>query len=208
MASTAGVQVVATVPVPYRLSFMVGGLLSAEATIAVPLYLRLHDWTAVRAALAEDNLLHARARATGVRLAREVVQRMSTLGDAELCYLATALSPDRRHLMWAAACRHYEIVADFAHEVLRGSYLRGIHALSAEDFERFWDAKALWHSELEATKPSTRAKIRTNLFLAMRQAGLLEEGGIVAPLLSREVRLLLDQRAPSDLRFFPVRSSL
>ena len=42
----------------------------------------------------------------------------------------------------------------------------------------------------------------------MRQAGLLEEGGIVAPLLSREVRLLLDQRAPSDLRFFPVRSSL
>ena len=96
MASTAGVQVVATVPVPYRLSFVVGGLLSAEATIAVPLYLRLHDWTAVRAALAEDNLLHTRTRATGVRLAREVVQRMSTLGDAELCYLATALSPDRR----------------------------------------------------------------------------------------------------------------
>ena len=187
---------------------MVGGLLSTEATIAAPLYFRLHDWTAVRSALTEDNLLHARTRATAVRLAREVVQRVSMLSDAELSYLATALSPDRRHLMWAAACRHYEIVGDFAHEVLRDSYLRGIEALCAADFERFWDAKALWHSELEVTKPSTRTKIRTNLFLAMRQAGLLEEGGIVAPLLSREVRILLDQRAPSDLRFFPARSSL
>ena len=143
MASTAGVQVGATVPVPYRLSFVVGGLLSTEATIAAPLYLRLHDWTAVRSALAEDNLLHARTRATAVRLAREVVQRVSTLSDAELSYLATALSPDRRHLMWAATCRHYEIVADFAHEVLRDSYLRGIEALSVADFERFWGAKAL-----------------------------------------------------------------
>lgn len=198
----------ATVPAPYRLSFVVGGLLSTEATIAAPLYLRLHDWTAVRSALAEDNLLHARTRATAVRLAREVVQRMSTLSEAEISYLETALSPDRRHLMWAAACRHYEIVADFAHEVLRGSYLSGVDALSAADFERFWDAKALWHSELEETKPSTRAKIRTNIFLAMRQAGLLEGRGIVAPMLSREVRMLLDQRAPSDLRFFPLRSSL
>lgn len=199
----------ATVPVPYRLSFVVGGLLPTEATIAAPLYLRLHDWSAVRSALAEDNLLHARTRATGVRLAREVVQRLSTLSNAELSYLATALSPDRRHLLWAAACRHYEIVADFAQEVLRDSYLRGIDALSAVDFERFWDAKTLWHSELEETKPSTRTKIRTNLFLAMRQAGLLEEeGDIVTPLISREVRMLLEQRAPSDLRFFPVRSSL
>lgn len=193
---------------PYRLSFVVGGLLSTEATIAVPLYLRLHDWIAVRSALVEDNLLHARTRATAVRLAREVVQRMSTLNDAELSYLATALSPDRRPLLWAAACRHYEIVADFAHEVLRGSCLCGIDALSAADFERFWDVKALWHSELEETRPSTRAKIRTNLFLAMRQAGLLEEECIVEPLLSREVRVFLDQRSPSDLRFFPVRSSL
>lgn len=40
--------------------------------------------------------------------------------------------------------------------------------LSAEDFERLWDAKALWHSEPEETKPSTRAKIRTILFLHLR----------------------------------------
>ncbi|QPL04902.1 MULTISPECIES: DUF1819 family protein [Actinomyces] len=204
----SGVRVRATVPTPYRLSFVVGGLLSTEAMITAPLYLGLHDWTAVRSVLIADNLLHARTRATAVRLAREVVQRMSTLSDVELSYLATALSPDRRHLMWAAACRHYEIVADFAHEVLRDHYLRGIDVLIAADFERFWDAKALWHGELEETTPSTRAKIRTNLFLAMRQAGLLEEGSIVTPLMSRDVRMLLEQRTPSDLRFFPVRSSL
>ena len=209
MASTAGVQVVATVPVPYRLSFVVGGLLSAEATIAVPLYLSMRDWPAVRTALTEDNLLRTRTRATAVRMARELVQRLSTLSGAELAYLATALSPERGHLMWAAACRHYAIVADFAQEVLRDHYLRGITDVSAADFERFWEAKELWHGELESAKPSTRAKIRTNLFLAMRQAGLITgDGGITAPLLSREVCDLLGGNCPSDLRFFPGRSDL
>lgn len=209
VASGSGDRVRPTAPAPYRLSFVVGGLLSAEATIAAPLYLSMRDWPAVRTALTEDNLLHARTRASAVRMVRELVQRLSTLSDAELAYLATALSPERGHLMWAAACRHYVIVADFAQEVLRDHYLRGIADVSAADFERFWEAKELWHSELESAKPSTRAKIRTNLFLAMRQAALItDDGGVTAPLLSREVRGLLGGHCPSDLRFFPVRSDL
>lgn len=47
--------------------------------------------------------------------------------------------------------------------------------LSAEDFERFWDAKALWHSEPEETKPSTRAKIPINLFLYLRFGPALQK---------------------------------
>lgn len=186
---------------------MVGGLLSTEATVAAPLFLSLGDWPRVRAALIEDNLLHARTRATAVRLARELVQRLSVLSDAEIAYLVTALAPERGHLMWVAACRHYAFVGDFAQEVLRGHVLRGVCTVSAVDFEHFWESKELWHAELEAVRPSTRAKVRTNLFLAMRQAGLVAaDGAIGPPLLSEGVHTLLDQCTPSDLRFFPVRS--
>lgn len=194
---------------PYRLSFLVGGLLSVEAAIAAPLYLDRHDWSEVRSALVEGNLLHARTRATAVRVARELVQRMTTLSDDELVFLATALAPDRGHLMWAAACRRYTLVADFAQEVLRDRYLVGAATVTPVEFERFWEEKALWHGELEEVRPSTRSKIRTNLFLAMRQAGFLaEDGEIVSPLLSPGVRAFLEERIPSDLRFFPVRGAL
>jgi hypothetical protein len=172
-----------------------------QAAIAAPLYLRLHDWPATRAALDQDNLLHARTQASAVRTARELVQRMETLTDEEVEHLASAPSPDRKMLMWAAFCRRYALVAEFAEEVLRDKYLIGVATVMAEDFERFWAGKALWHDELEAIKDSTRAKLRTNLFLAMRQAGMLtEEGLIVPPLLSPDVARFTQ----GEVRFFPV----
>jgi hypothetical protein len=173
--------------------------------IAAPLYVRLGDWQTVRAALDKDNLLHARTRASAVRTGRELVQRLGTLTGEEVKHLAKAPSPDRKHLMWAAFARRYEFVAEFAEEVLRDKFLLGVTTLTSEDFERFWVSKALWHDELEALKPSTRVKLRTNLFLALRQAGFLTEGSlIVSPLLSREVTAFLQDRRPSDIRFFPV----
>ena len=162
---TSDLSAVVTTSEPYRLSFVVGGLLATEATIAAPLYLELRDWAAVRAALNADNLLHARTRSTAVRITRELIQRLSVLSDVEVTYLVNAPGPDRLHLMWAA----------------------------------------LWHAELEEARPSTRTKLRTNLFLALRQSGMLaDDARLVSPLLSPEVLALLDTRTPSDRRFFPV----
>lgn len=170
-----------------------------------PLYLELRDWAAVRRALNADNLLHARTRSTAVRLTRELIQRLSVLSDVEIAYLVTAPGPDRLHLMWAALCRHYVFVAEFAQDVVRDHYLLGVSQLVPADFERFWDSKALWHVELEETRPSTRTKLRTNLFLALRQSGMLaDDATLVSPLLSPEVLALLDAHTPSDRRFFLV----
>ena len=193
-----------TVPQPYRLSFLVGGLFAEESRVAAGLHGKSGDWAAVRRALDEGNLLHARTRATAVRLARELIQRMATLNDEETAHVATAPGPDHRHLMWAAFCRRYSFVGEFAQEVLRDGSLFGA-SVRAGDFERFWAAKALWHHELDAVKPSTRGRLRVSLFLAMRQAELLDDDGrVLSPLLSREVASLLRARTPSDLRFFPV----
>ena len=203
MVAMSGIRVPG--PGHYRLSFLVGGLLAEEAAIAAPVYLKLCDWRATRAALDHGNLLHCRTRASAVRTSRELVQRMQTLADAEVEYLASAPSTDRKLLLWVSACSRYEFVAEFAEEVLRDKFLLGVGVLATEDFERFWASKTLWHEELEALQPSTQRKLRTNLFLAMLQAGLLTEDGlIVSPLLSREGEVFLGQRTPSDVRCFPV----
>ena len=206
---TSDLSAVVTTSEPYQLSFVVGGLLATEAMVAAPLYLELSDWTAVRKALNADNLLHARTRSTAVRLTRELIQRLSVLSDVEIAYLVTAPGPDRLHLMWTAMCRHYVFVAEFAQDVVRDHYLLGVSQLVPADFERFWDSKALWHAELEEARPSTRTKLRTNLFLALRQSGMLaDDATLVSPLLSPEVLALLDARTPSDRRFFPVGGGL
>ena len=206
---TGDLSAVVTTSEPYRLSFALGGLLSTEAMVAAPLYLELCDWAAVRKALDADNLLHARTRSTAVRLTRELIQRLSVLSDTEIAYLVTAPGPERLHLMWAAMCRHYAFVAEFAQDVVRDHFLLGVSQLVPADFERFWDSKALWHAELEETRPSTRNKLRTNLFLALRQSGMLaDDATIISPLLSPEVSALLDARTPSDRRFFPVGGGL
>ena len=206
---TSDLSAVVTTSEPYQLSFVVGGLLATEAMVAAPLYLELSDWTAVRKALNADNLLHARTRSTAVRLTRELIQRLSVLSDVEIAYLVTAPGPDRLHLMWAAMCRHYVFVAEFAQDVVRDHYLLGVSQLVPADFERFWDSKALWHAELEEARPSTRTKLRTNLFLTLRQSGMLaDDATLVSPLLSPEVLALLDARTPSDRRFFPVGGGL
>lgn len=209
VAVTSDLSAVVTTSEPYQLSFVVGGLLATEAMVAAPLYLELRDWTAVRKALNADNLLHTRTRSTAVRLTRELIQRLSVLSDVEIAYLATAPGPDRLHLMWAAMCRHYGFVAEFAQDVVRDHYLLGVSQLVPADFERFWDSKALWHAELEKARPSTHTKLRTNLFLALRQSGLLaDDATLVSPLLSPEVLALMDARTPSDRRFFPVGGDL
>ena len=88
----------------YALSFTSGALLMREAAIAAPLYLRERDWSKVRAAIEQDNLLQTRTVASGQRLTREIAQRLEVLSDSELELLVDATATERGHLLWAAAC--------------------------------------------------------------------------------------------------------
>ena len=107
----------------YALSFTTGSLLMREAVIAAPLYLRERDWSKVRALIADDNLLQTRTATSGLRLAREVVQRLAVLSDDEIELLIEATATERGHLLWAAACRRYDLIGEFAEEVVRERFL-------------------------------------------------------------------------------------
>jgi len=188
----------------YALSFTSGGLLVREADVIVAEYLRSRDWAAVRHAVTEQNLLQARTTSSSVRLTRETMQRLGIFVDSELELLAKSSLTERCHLMWAAACRRYELIGDFAEEVVRERFLLMTPTLGPEDFERFMTGKSLWHPELDELKPSTRAKLRQSILRMLHEAGLRsEEGAIVPAVLSERVHEALAARLPSDIRFFP-----
>ena len=188
----------------YALSFTSGGLLVREADVIVSQYLRVRDWATVRQAATEQNLLQARTISSIVRVTRETIQRMCVLEDAELELFAESSLTERCHLMWAAACRRYHLIGDFAEEVVRERFLLMTPTLGLEDFERFMTRKSLWHTELDELKLSTRAKLRQNAFRMLHEAGLLsEQGDIIPAVFSGRIHKTLAARTPSDIRFFP-----
>jgi hypothetical protein len=188
----------------YALSFTSGALLMREAAIVAPIYLRERDWTKVRSVIAGENLLQARTVASGFRLAREVTQRLAVLTVEEIELLIDATSTERGHLLWAAACRRYELVGEFAEEVVRERFLLLTLTLTHDDFDSFLRRKSLWHNEVAELKDSTRLKLRSNLFRMLIEAGLLSDGGrIQQALMSQRVASALAGHTPNDLRFFP-----
>lgn len=195
-------------PERYKLSFSVGGLYLQGGPVAARLYLDLRDWAAVRVALDADNLLQARTESSARRWGRELVQRLEELTDSELALLADATADERAQLMWVAACRRYELIAEFAEEVLRERFLLMAPDLTPEHFEAFVRGKTLWHPELAALEESTLRKLRTTLFLMMREADFVTaEGFIIPTVLSARVRDELAKRDPSDVRLFATREA-
>ncbi|WP_336705738.1 DUF1819 family protein [Micrococcus terreus] len=195
----------ATVP-RYALSFTTGGLLEREAAVLADVYTEHRDWAKVRDIAVEENLLQARTRSTGVRRVREAVNRLSSLSDREVELLADVTASERGHLMWVAACRRYNLIGEFAEEVLRERFLTLAGTVSYSDYDSFYRAKAMWNDELDAVSAATYRKLRQVLFRMMVEAGLLTTKGAIEPaLLSARVADCLSHRTPSDVRFFPTR---
>lgn len=188
----------------FALSFTSGGLLTREGEVVAEVYLATRDWNRTRVRVIDNNLLQARTSSSNLRITRETIQRLSVLSDSELELLSDASPTEQRHLMWAAACRRYDFIGEFAEEVLRERFLLMSPRLSIDDFDRFLIGKSLWHPELDELKPSTSQKLRQTLFRMLHEAGLrTSDGEIVPAVLSDRVAEVMERRAPSDLRFFP-----
>lgn len=190
----------------YALSFTSGALLATEAALVAPVYLRNHDWVSTRAQVKSGNLLKSRVANSATRLLGALIPRLQHLSDAELRIVADGTSTERSHLMWAAACRCYGLIGEFAEDVLRERFLTLAGSVSYQEYDSFYRAKAMWHDELDEVTDLTYKKLRQVLFKMMVEAGLLTKQGRIEPaLLSSRVAECLNQRTPSDIRFFPTR---
>jgi hypothetical protein len=192
-------------PERYRLSFTTGGLFLREAPLVASRYLALCDWVQTREQVRAENLLQVRTAAAATRISKELVTRLECLDTDELESLAEGSQRERGHLLWSAVCRRYDFVRDFAIEVLHEHYLILRRQLTFSDYDAFYNAKALWHTELEALAPSTQSKLRQNLFRMLREADLLSEQAQIRPaLLTPRTAKLLARHGRDSLLVFPV----
>lgn len=193
----------------YALSFTSGGLLAREGVSIAGRYLESRDWQSTRIQVVEENMLQARTTSSLTRVTRETVQRLATFDDDEIELLVAGSPTEQHHLMWAAACRRYALIGDFAEEVLRERYLVMTPTLETDEFDRFIAGKTLWHPELDGLRPSTRHKLRQTLFRMLREADLRSSTGEIIPaVISERVSDVLCRHTDNDLRFFPTASSL
>jgi hypothetical protein len=188
----------------YRLSFTTGGLFLQESPIVVERYLALRDWSQTRNQVRNDNLLQVRTAAAALRISKELIARLELLESDELEELLNGSARDRGYLLWVAACRRYAIIHDFAVEVLREHYLLLRRQISFGDYDAFFNAKALWHTELDEIAQSTQRKLRQNLFRMLRDADLIsDQQHIQTAMLSPRLAKLLARRGRDDMVVFP-----
>jgi len=186
----------------YSLAFIAASLLLPESIRVAKLYAELQDWSTVRSHVLSQNLLQARRVKTGQRLYQEIASRLKTCSAGELNLLVTGTPGDQQYLLWAAVCRRYALVGDFALEMVAEPFSRFKILLNREDFSIFLNHKTPWHEELATMKPSTEIKVRQVLFKMLREAGLLGEGDrLHAAILSPALLGVLPRE---DLRFFPL----
>ena len=131
------------------------------------------------------------------------------MGELRCIADADMLQSDRRALMWVAMCRYYALVGEFAQEVLREHFLIGTPTITHDDYDHFMLGKAMWHPEIDDLSTSTSAKLRSNVFKAMAEAGVVNrtDDTIIPSLLSREVTGIL-MRRPESFGFFPMREPI
>lgn len=189
----------------YRLSFTTGGLLRAEAVRVAEVMLATASTVAAHEIAVDQNVVQQRTTSSIKRVTHEVVQRLTELPTAGIELVAHGSVDDARHLMWLAACLRYRLLRDFGSEVLRQRHTTGIHMLSNEDFDAFWNVQSSWVDALRDAADSTRVRLRQNTFKMLHEAGMLDEQSRVQPvLLSPAVAAVVTVVDPKMFLSFPL----
>lgn len=187
------------------MSFTAGGLFLPESSEIANLFRSLKDWKAVRNRTLEQNLIQSRTTSSKIRICREICQRLEELSDSQLEILTDGTIGEQRQILWVAICRHHRFIHEFAVEVIREKYLQLNFELHPEDYDAFFNNKAMLHDELDQLTESTRNKLRQVVFRMLRETGLLtKQNAINPPMLTHRVAQAVGDKAPDDLRIFPI----
>ncbi len=190
--------------IPYSMSFSTGTLFREPSIIIAKLYADLDDWTEVRADVLENNLLQARTCNTAKRVCSEILSRLKGLTSAQLSILTNGYPKDQGYILWAAVCKRYRFIQDFAVEVVHEKFLNMDLQLTHDDYETFFNQKAEWRSEMVRIKASTRKKLRQVVFKMLKECELLAERQMIIPIiLSPSVEKCIQDDPDLTLAIFP-----
>ena len=106
--------------------------------------MELHDWVRVRDVAVVENLPQARTHSMRASVARETITAGSVGPSQTVRSRASPKSQPQSAatLMWAAACRRYDLIGEFAEEVLRERFLTLASVpLTYEDYDSLHRAR-------------------------------------------------------------------
>ena len=166
----------------YVLSFTAGGLLFHESIVLAEELVRADfDWDLALNAVKAENLLQSRTQSTAARKLREVRKRLRLLTVDQISLIAEGIRLEQKLTLWLACCRRYQLLADFARDVVRSKYEQLDLQLSRSDIQQFIDNKTIWHEELENLAATTRTKLETVMLRMLRESEMLSEEGVLLP---------------------------
>lgn len=190
---------------PFVLSFTAGGLLYHESIVLAEVYAACGQWDRASERVESQNLLQSRTASTAERKLREVRQRLQGLTDGQVSLLVEGSRLEQQLLLWLACCKRYQLLAEFAREVLRTKFLQLDFTIDRTDVDRFIDSKLVWHEELENLTETTTEKLKTVMIRMLRESELVsEEGVILPPLLTTELIQVIAEDSPALFLLFPV----
>jgi predicted metal-binding protein len=188
----------------YRLSFTVGGLLLHESIALAEAWGTSRDWRAAREAVPGNLFVATGGASSASRLRNEAIRRLRTLDEAELVHLASCPITDARALCWAAACREYRFLSDFAWQVLIDRHHPYAEPIRGADFEMLMDGLDATNARAAPVSRSTRARLRTVLLRMLREAELIDaEGRVLTLPITEALRALLAGHADGGLDCIP-----
>jgi hypothetical protein len=158
---------------PYSLSFTAASLRPELARVVAETYLECGDWQEMRRRVLAGNALQSRTPSSGIRMEREMRQRMQTLSHYQIQILATGSADSRRAIAWLSVLKLNGLVFAFASGTLRGNIEAHDPVLRPSNYEEFLETESLEHPELVDLTASTKAKIRQVLIKMLSEAGIL-----------------------------------
>ena len=187
------------------MSFTTGALFRQHSIMLAELYAELQDWPDVRSKVLKNNLLQARTHNTANRVCREIISRLKSLTPNQVLVLTDGFPEDQGYILWAAVCKRYRFIHDFAVEVVHEKFLSMDLELTHGDYDVFFNQKAEWHTEIVRIKASTRNKLRQVVFKMLRECELLTEGQMIIPIiLSPAMRQCIQDDPDLTMAIFPV----
>lgn len=138
-------------------------------------------------------------------MVREVIGRLRQLTPEQLQLLLHGTRTDQDLLLWLACCKRFQLIADFAREILRTRFLRLELVIESNDADNFIESQSVWHEEIEELKPSTRQKLASVLIQMLREAELISADGLIQPkLLSPGLVKVIADDSVEHFQCFPV----
>jgi hypothetical protein len=193
---------------PYSFGFTAASLRPELARVMAEMYFEMGSWERTRDVVLETNALQCRSSASGIRLERELRQRLETLTPEELSLLNVGTLESRVATSWLAAVKRHTFLHDFASELLRSKLDLHDAVLRASDYESFVEEKGVRHPEVEVLSDTTRGKIRRVLLRMLREVGILvkgpELGSLSRPVVPPEVEDAIRADDPCWLSAFLV----